>query len=179
MSEGEFAGRPDEETGRPDSRAVAVLNRLTLGVCEIILVVMMVLIVAEVVMRSGFGRSLHFVDEYAAYTLVWLTFLGISVSLHDGAVFRVGLFYDMFPEPLRVVLQVLWDVLALASVSVLTWHAARHVTSSFERGMEAPTVMQTPLWLPQFAMPLGGALAAIVLLAILVNDLKRLARGPR
>jgi TRAP-type C4-dicarboxylate transport system permease small subunit len=156
---------------------LAAINRRVLNVCELVLVVMLALIMAEVIARSFFSISLQFVDEYAAYTLVWVTFLGMSVALHDGALFRVGIIYDRLRPLAQTALQVVWDVLALVFSSISTWACLRQVISTHEREMVSQTVLATPLWIPQLVMPVGGALVVLVLLAITASDLARLARG--
>jgi TRAP-type C4-dicarboxylate transport system permease small subunit len=163
--------------GAPRHPWLGALNRATMTCCEALLVAMMSLIIAEVVARSFFATSLQFVDEYASYSLVWLTFLGISVALHDGALFSVGIFYDRLPPLLRTGLQIVWNLFALAFSGALVWQCVRQVLSSYEREMVAPTVVATPLWLPQLVMPIGGALVVVVLAAITAADLARLMRG--
>jgi len=165
--------------GIPRAAWLARINHVTLELCEAILVVMMTLIMAEVIARSFFSVSLQFVDEYASYTLVWVTFLGMSVALHDGALFRVGIIYDRLSPLAQTALQVLWDLLALVFSSVSAWACLRQVLSSYERDLVAPTVIATPLWIPQIVMPIGSALVVLVMLVITATDIVRLSRGGR
>jgi TRAP-type transport system small permease protein len=176
------AGVPKAATsagGTPRIARLAAINRATTGICELLLLAMMGLIIAEVVARSFFATSLQFVDEYASYALVWLTYLGISVALHDGALFNVELVSDRLSRRIRAALQVLWDILGLAFAVTLVWQSVRQVMSSYEREMVAPTVLATPLWLPQLVMPIGGALLVLVLTAIAAADVGRLLRSGR
>lgn len=174
---GDLAPETGEAAGTLDVPWVAVVNRVAMTACEIILLLMMLLIIAEVVARSFFGFSLQFVDEYASYTLVWVTFLGMAVALHDGALFRVGILYDRLPALPKCALQVVWDLMSLSFSVVMAWQCARQVLSSHEREMVAPTVIATPLWLPQLVMPIGAGLVVLVLTAITVTDIAKLTRG--
>lgn len=173
----EGAPPPGDAPGRAPRLAwLGAMNRATMVCCEALLVAMMCLIIAEVIARSFFSTSLQFVDEYASYALVWVTFLGLSVALHDGALFSVGIVSDRFPPRLRLALQLAWDLLALAFSILLVQQCIRQVMSSYEREMVAPTVVATPLWLPQLVMPAGGVLVVLVLAAITAADLGRLAQ---
>jgi TRAP-type transport system small permease protein len=163
--------------GAPRLAWLAAINRATTAICELLLLAMMGLIIAEVVARSFFATSLQFVDEYASYALVWLTYLGISVALHDGALFSVELVSDRLGRRIRAALQVVWDILGLGFSVTLVWQSVRQVLSSYEREMVAPTVLATPLWLPQLVMPIGGALLVLVLAAVTAADIGRLVRG--
>lgn len=176
---GDLAPETGEAAGTPGLPWLAAVSRVAMGACEIILVLMMLLIAAEVVARSFFSVSLQFVDEYASYTLVWVTFLGMAVALHDGALFRVGILYDRLPMLPKCVLQIVWDLLSLGFSVVMAWQCTRQVLSSYEREMVAPTVIATPLWIPQLVMPIGAGLVVLVLAAITVLDMAKLARRGR
>jgi len=165
--------------GAPKVAWLASVNRATTLVCEIVLIIMMMLIIAEVIARSFFSTSLQFVDEYASYALVWVTYLGISVALHDGALFSVELVTDRLSTRVRAALQVAWDILGLWFSVTMCWQGVRQVMSSYERDMVAPTVLATPLWIPQIVMPIGSALLVLVLAAVTVADIGRLGRSGR
>lgn len=177
MSEHSIPKAGEAAGGAPRSAWLGAINRVTMRICELLLLAMMILIIAEVVARSFFSTSLQFVDEYASYTLVWVTYLGISVALHDGALFSVGIVADRLSGRVRAALQVAWDMLGLAFSVTLAWQSVRQVMSSYERDMVAPTVVATPLWLPQLVMPIGSALLVLVLAAIAAADVAKLMRS--
>jgi len=163
----------------PWAPAVGAVNRVSLLACELLLVVMMLVIMAEVVARSFFSVSLQFVDEYGSYCLVWLTFLSLSVALHDNALFRVVIVFDLLPARVKAALLVLWDLCSLVYIAIAAWQCFRQVVSTYEREMVSATVIATPLWIPQIVMPVGSVLVLLVLLAVTATDIARLRQVSR
>ena len=60
--------------------------------------VMTLVVVAEVILRYIFGRSLYFAEELSRLTFVWAGFLGVSVALRKGIHAYVGLAVDLLPR---------------------------------------------------------------------------------
>lgn len=148
----------------PWTRAFDWVIRTDSLVCEIALVGMMLLISAEVFCRSLFNYSLQLTDEVSGYLLVAVTFLGISVSLKDGGFFRVDFLYRRFPFRVRAHLECVFHVVALIFTSVLDYQLFRLIASSYEREIRSPTLLATPLYLPQLVMPVGVSVMVLLLL---------------
>lgn len=171
MSLSEEPGRAGE-TGF--ARAFRRVLAVDLAICELVLIAMMVLVALELLLRNAFGVSLRIADEYAGYALVVITFLGISVSLQDGRVFRVEVLSRYVPVRAWRVLQVLMDIVALGFTALMMEGACRQVISSYTRGISSPSGAETPLFLPQAVMPAGLLLLGVVLLLRLIQDIRRL-----
>ena len=72
--------------------------------------------------------------------------------------------------------RILFEFIALAACLLLTWQFIRFELSSWRFDSNAPTYLNTPLWLPQLAMPLGMAALCFALMRTLALDLRRLQR---
>lgn len=155
---------------RTFARLIFVQKRL----CELLIVTMVLVIAAEVVSRGFFNFSLHITHELAGYLLVAVTFLGIGISLHDRALFRVEFLFSRLPARGQHALQLVFDLLALGFGVVLDHQLIRLVISSYTRGVREATILATPLYIPQIAMPVGVSLMIIVLLAHIWGDCRAL-----
>lgn len=147
--------------------------------CEAALVIMMLLITAEVAVRSLFNYSLQFTDELSGYLLVVVTFLGISISLKEGAVFRVDFLYRRLAARVRTALDFVFQVLALVFAVLLDYQVIRLVVSSYERDVTAPTLLATPLYVPQIIMPVGVSLMVLLQFVRICEQLSGLFAGRR
>ena len=147
--------------------------------CEAALVIMMLLITAEVAVRSLFNYSLQFTDELSGYLLVAVTFLGISISLKEGAVFRVDFLYRRLAARVRTALELVFQILSLIFAVLLDYQVIRLVVSSYERDVTAPTLLATPLYVPQIVMPVGVTMMVFLLFAGICEHLSGViaARG--
>jgi TRAP-type transport system small permease protein len=157
-------------TERMFARLILVQKRL----CGLLIVVMVLLIIAEVVCRNVFNFSLQITHEVAGYLLVAVTFLGIGVSLHDRALFRVEFLFSRLPARGQHILQLVFDLLALGFGVILDYQLVRLVVSSYTRGVREATILATPLYIPQIVMPVGVSLMIVVLLAHIWGDLRAL-----
>ena len=57
------------------------------------------------------------------------------------------------------------------------WQLTRFVMSSYRSGDEAPTMLGTPLWIPQAFMPLGILAATISLTRSMLGNWRRFRAG--
>ncbi|WP_313311057.1 TRAP transporter small permease [Pulveribacter sp.] len=163
--------------GPAAGRLARTLLRSGQGLIEIMVVAMALLICAEVVCRAFLGFSLMVTDEIAGYLLVALTFLGMPVTMARGALFRVELVLNRLPARLRAWLELGFNLLSLALTLVLLRELWRFAVDSWQRGVRAPTVLATPLYLPQAVMVLGmGALAGVLVVQV-VRDVRRIRTG--
>ena len=127
---------------------------------------------AEVIARSFFDVSFELADELGGYLLVAAVFLGLGPALAGGAMLRVEMVEQRLPRPVRRVLDVIFHLLALAVSCIAFFWIWQHVASSIRRETVAATWLETPLWIPQLAMPVGMALLIATLLVSLVRSLR-------
>jgi TRAP-type transport system small permease protein len=139
---------------------------------------MMALIAFEVLVRGTSGYSLQVTNELAGYLLVAVTFLGLGPAFNDGALFRVEFLLRTLREGPRLVVQILFTLVALGFALTLGFQLLRLVLQSYNQGFEAPTLLATPLFLPQLIMPIGAGCLVVVLIATIVRDAVRLIRKP-
>jgi TRAP-type C4-dicarboxylate transport system permease small subunit len=145
--------------------------------CELALGTMVVLISAEVVLRQ-FHYSLEVVDELGGYLLAALTFLSMPVALIDGAYHRVEYVQNRLRPRGRELVRLVFTALSLMFCLLLAWQLWRLVTRSFASNVIAPTVLGTPLWIPQSAMLVGTAALIFSLLRVLWREARGLTRPP-
>jgi TRAP-type C4-dicarboxylate transport system permease small subunit len=124
---------------------------------------------AEVTARSFFDISFEVADEIGGYLLVAAVFLGLGPALAGGAMLRVEMIEQHLPGRIRRVLDVLFHLVALAVSGVMLWWIWLHIGSTWRRGTVSATWLETPLWLPQAAMPIGMVLLIATLLVALVR----------
>ena len=144
---------------------------------EFIVVALGLLICAEVFCRSFLQFSLMFTDEVAGYMLVAIVFLGMPVALSKGALFRVELVLNKLPPRIARWVQMLFDVLSLGVSLILLWQMARLVHDSWQRKIEAPTVLATPLYIPQIFMVLGLLTLVMILVLQLIRSADSIRKG--
>jgi TRAP-type C4-dicarboxylate transport system permease small subunit len=77
--------------------------------------------------------------------------------------FQVHFLLQRWPGGTRRWLVRAFVLIALVICVILAWKTKDLSLSSFSRGKFAPTVLRTPLWIPQIMLPLGFSLLAFFL----------------
>jgi TRAP-type C4-dicarboxylate transport system permease small subunit len=155
----------NKETG-PASAGPAfdLMARVIRVATGVVLVALVVLVCGEAVLRGFANISLGFAEEVTGYFVVMLTFFGAALALRAGALFQVSFLFEKLPAGARTGLRRLFVVAALVVCAVVAWKANDLMLSSLERGKFAPTVLRTPLWIPQLLMPAGFAVIGVFLI---------------
>jgi len=155
------------------------IERLTRGATEIAVVVLVVMMGIEMIVRSAFGWSLQFTNELGGYALVAITFLGLASGQVDHAFHRVHMLDSRLSASGRAALRLAFDVSALIVSAVLLFEFVRFGWITWRSGDVAATSLQTPLWIPRLAMPIGTLALVLSLLRTVAGDWRRLRAALR
>ena len=120
-----------------------------------LVVVMMVSIVYDVVMRHIFNRPTIWADEVSCFLLVGVSFLGAAYALKMDAHVRIETFVDLLPLRAKNFVEAVTDVVSVAFLFIFAWQGCRLVFESFVHTRIAPTLLRTPLYLPQTFLAVG------------------------
>jgi TRAP-type C4-dicarboxylate transport system permease small subunit len=142
--------------------------------CALALVGMMALIGAEAFTRNLLGFSLQISDEIGGYLLVAVAFLSLSVAQAHGAYHQVELVRTRMSPRGRLVAGLLFDALSLLASAILLWQLIRHELSTWRSEDVAPTLLLTPLWIPELVMPVGAAILCLTLVRTIAGKARRL-----
>ena len=166
-----MAGRAKREALRKTAGFLDRIVEWNLYFCELIMLGMMLFITAEVICRSMLNFSFQVTDEVVGYMLVVMTFLGINISLRKKALFRVEFLYKRIPVRFRQHIETGFYFMSFAFAVVVDHQLIRLVISSYKREVMAPTLLATPLYLPQLFMPLGMTLMVCLLFEEFIRSL--------
>jgi len=155
----------------------SLVDAICEAVCSLFLIAMIVMIGAEAIARNVFGTSLQITDEVGGYLLVALTFLSMSVAESHGGFHRVEFVQMRLSPRLRIVSQIVYELISLAASALVTWQLVRLALNSFHTEDVAPTPLATPLWMPQTSMGVGMALLCLALVRTIIAKVRVLRRG--
>src|SRR5258705_1781750 len=130
-----------------------------------------VLIGIDVLMRKFLDRSIGGADELAGYSLAIGTAWGLGAALLDRAHIRIDSLYVLFPQKLRLVLDVTALVLFVGFFALTLWHGLGVVSQSWTSGSRSQSALETPTVIPQVLWILGLASFVVVGLVLLIHAL--------
>ena len=147
-------------------------------ICEIGIVIIAVVVLTEIVTRNLFGFSFEASEELGGYIVVGISFLSLSVCQVYRSYHHVQFVQSRLSPRLRAASHILFDLLSLGFCVLLVWQLSRFVLQTWRAGDVAPTLLATPLWVPQAVMPLGAFAASVSLARALAGNVRRfLAAG--
>lgn len=113
---------------------IDLLDRALRGVERALDVLIAVLVIGLVAIVASSLVDRHFVtlpipapDQYARVLLVWLTFIGFALAVKHGANIRVDLIDSHLPRPVRMALEVVFELAMMALAALIAFHGWRLV----------------------------------------------------
>jgi TRAP-type C4-dicarboxylate transport system permease small subunit len=158
-------------------RALVVLFNLSGAASGLVLIAVMCLIMFEVITRYVLTHPFTISEEYSAYALVFITFLGLSFTLNEGSHLRITFAVDMLPAKVASWLRVFTLSIALVWTGLATVVSVQFVIDSFVRGMRAITPQLTLLGYPRMVIPVGFFLFFLGLVAELYKTIRSIRAG--
>ncbi|KAA0256987.1 TRAP transporter small permease [Deferribacter autotrophicus] len=130
----------------------------------IFMILIVCLIAVEIFLRALFNTSTLIADEYSAYMFVFVVMLGLSYTFKEKGHIRITIITSRLGEKARNYLEtvVLFVVLAILVFSI--YHSAMMVYDTYSLDMRADTIAETPLYIPQIALPIGYTIFALQIL---------------
>jgi TRAP-type C4-dicarboxylate transport system permease small subunit len=132
-----------------------------------------VLIGIDVLMRKFLALSIGGADELAGYSLAIGTTWGLGAALLDRAHIRIDSLYVLFPQKLRLVLDLVALVLFTGFFALTLWHGFGVVAQSWTSESRSQSALETPTIIPQFLW-LAGLMAFVGVASILLVQALRL-----
>lgn len=146
---------------------VTVLDRVILAaavVAGVMLAAQATVVSLDALLRTV-ATPLRWGGELSTYLLLGEALLAAPYALRKGEHFRVTLLVERWPAPVQRRLTLALSVLAAAFLLVFAWESATVAVTSWERDLRAPTLLRTPLVIPQSALPVSAVLMVLALLA--------------
>jgi TRAP-type C4-dicarboxylate transport system permease small subunit len=116
------------------------------------------LILLEIFLWNLFEKTTLIADEYSAYGLAALIFLGCGYTLKEKGHIRIELVLNLLPERLAGFLKIVAGLVSTILLGYITWQLGRMTFSAWHYGSTSGTLTATPLWVPQALIVIGAAM---------------------
>jgi len=119
------------------------------------------------------GINLPAGDDFTAWCMAAMAFLGLAHTFRSGEMIRVGLLIDKLEGRTRRVVEIASLIIGTGFIAFFAWHAVRMNYDSWRFHDMSQGVIAVPLWLPQ----LGYSGGLIILLIAFVDEFIHVVRG--
>lgn len=135
---------------------------------------MVVLIAYEVFMRYALNDPPMVADEFSAYMLVALSYLGLAYTWRKGGHVRVTIIFNHLPPKLAHWLRLFSLIISLGFIIAMTMSAWGMVTYSKMIGMRSDTWLTIELFWPQLPVLVGFILLTLILVSEILKGIAKL-----
>jgi TRAP-type transport system small permease protein len=159
--------------------APTILEKACMALCAVSIIVMGLVVITEIVTRNLFGFSFEMSDELGGYIIVGISFISLPVCQVYRSYHHVQFVQARLSRRMQAASHLLFDILSLGFCLIVLWQLTRFVLDSYHSGDQAPTLLSTPLWIPQAFMPIGVLAATVSLTRSAIGNWRRFrAAGP-
>jgi TRAP-type transport system small permease protein len=130
---------------------------------------MMMLVVVDVFMRYGMQRPLMVADEFSAYMLVALSFLGFAYTWRQGGHVRVEVAVRYLPPRAYAWVRLIGLILTFLFMLAMDRAAYKMIVYALEMKMRSSTWLMFPLFWPQLTIFVGFVLLTLMLAVDIVR----------
>lgn len=138
---------------------------------SIFLLLIVALITIEIVLRALFNTSTLIADEYSAYMYVYVVMLGLAYTFQQNGHIKITLITSRLSVRLRNLFEIISLLFVLCILLFALFHSVKMVWDTYQLDMRADTIAETPLYLPEIALPTGYF---IFILQVLAEILKKI-----
>jgi TRAP-type C4-dicarboxylate transport system permease small subunit len=139
--------------------------------------IMMMLVVVDVFMRYVMQRPLMVADEFSAYMLVALSFLGFAYTWRQGGHVRVEAVVKFLPPRLYDWVRLIGLILTFIFMVEMDRVAFKMIAYALQMKMRSSTWMMFPLFWPQLTIFVGFVLLTLMLVGDIVQAGVKLRAG--
>ncbi len=159
------------------TRLIENLSDWIARISAVMLGLMTILILVEIFLWNIFTKTTLIADEYCAYGLAAIIFLGAGYCLKERGHIRITLVLGFLPEKLSRTIPFAATGITTAFMGYLWWYLFKMVGATVRYNSTSGTLTNTPLWIPQTLMLIGAACFLIQLFATTLKTYQAIGTG--
>jgi TRAP-type transport system small permease protein len=140
---------------------------------------MMILVVVEVFMRYAVHRPLMVADEFSAYMLVALSFLGLAYTWRQGGHVRITILVSRLQS--KAANWVRFGALIAVFIFMLEMDRSSYkmILYALQMNMKSSTFLMVPLFWPQLPVFVGFVLLTLTVLVEIFRAIRKIRAGEK
>jgi len=115
----------------------------------VMLGLMTILILVEIFLWNTLQKTTLIADEYCAYGLAAIIFLGAGYCLKEKGHIRITLVLGFLPDKMSRIITFLGSGITTIFMGYLWWYLFKMVKATLRYNSTSGTLTNTPLWIPQ------------------------------
>ncbi len=147
------------------------------AVSAVLLGLMTLLILVEIFLWNVLDKTTLITDEYSAYGLAAIIFLGAGYCLKEKGHIRITLVLGFLPEKFSRIITCIATGITTVFMGYLWWYLYKMVGATVRYNSTSGTLTNTPLWIPQTVMLIGAACFTVQFVATTIKTYQAIKSG--
>jgi TRAP-type C4-dicarboxylate transport system permease small subunit len=118
-----------------------------------------------------FGVNIPSGDDFTAWSMAAMSFLGLAHTFRSGEMIRVGLLVDRLSGRARHVAEIIAILIGVGFIAYFAWYAIQFTYYSWLTNDVATGIVALPMWIPQLGYSGGLTILGIAFVDELVHVL--------
>lgn len=142
-----------------------------------LMVVSTLLVLAEVVVRTAFSKTLYITEEYSGYLMAALTCLALAYTLKEKSHIRMTFLHTIATGRTKVWIDLFAFTVGFAFCALLTYTTGEFFWDAVVTNSRSMQISQTYLVIPQFFVPFGTCVMMLQFAAEAIRSILLLRSG--
>ena len=135
------------------------LHQIEDGLIVAVLLFMVLLAVAQIVLRNFFGTSLVWIEPLLQNAVLWIGLLGAMIASRNDEHIRIDVASSLLPEKYHPFLTTVVDLFTAFICVLVAWYSVGFVIEEYEYAGTA--FSKVPSWVLQSIIPVGFSVMAV------------------
>jgi TRAP-type C4-dicarboxylate transport system permease small subunit len=138
---------------------------------------MMILVAVEVFMRYILRQPLMVADEFSAYMLVALSYLGLAYTWKQGGHVRISLLVGQLPSRAASWIRLIALIMSFIFLVGISHAGYKMIVYALKINLRSPTWLTFPLFWPQLTVFIGFILLTLLLVVEIARAIAKIRAG--
>jgi len=123
------------------------ISKISFSVSCILILLIAAVIFAYVINRTFIGQTWLFVEEWSGFSLIPITFFGLSYTVRKNKGLYVDLITDKLSPKIQDLLEIIFAVFSFILIITMLSMSIKWLVYTLEVGAKSRGPMRTPLWI--------------------------------
>lgn len=148
------------------------------GVISLILVGMVLLVLAQIVLRNFYATGIMGGAEMVRHLVLWVAFIGAGIAARERKHIKIDVAQRMLPLRLRRLSEVAADLFTVAVGGILLYASIQFVWSDYGSGTIIPFFdLSIPIWILELVIPIGYSAVTLRYALYCVQSCRKFLKG--
>jgi TRAP-type C4-dicarboxylate transport system permease small subunit len=135
------------------SRVFDFIYNILLVYSQVVLIVIVLIVSAQVVSRKVFGPSIYWSEEIALLLMVWTAFISLGIGVEKGLHIGIEVLFNRFPKPVQHALEKIISVVVFAFGLLMIVYGLKLISYTMTSTLPATKLPASTL---DLMIPVGG-----------------------